>query len=170
MVSMAMLAILTAVFLNINQVSNTRTTLILNSNQIKSAIRLAQTYSLSIPNPERAHICGYGVYFDGSEVKIFYNYPSEEDFKDNVNICEDEEEYRTYNTNNISMVIEDYSLTENISTDLVGKSIFFKTPYAEVCDNEGDSLNNDFELKVISSVSGHKIIVITREGRVYEKE
>ena len=66
-VSIAMVTILSTVVLKISRFSDTHKSLTLARDEVRVAVRMAQNSSLSIPNPEQKHICGYGLYIEDNK-------------------------------------------------------------------------------------------------------
>ncbi len=171
-VSISIVVILSGVVLNVSRFSDTHKSLTLARDEVRVAIRSAQTSSLSIPNPEKKHVCGYGVYIQTNKIyKIFYIYVSDSDFGNNPNSCRDETNYHSY-TLVAGTQKEDLS-TRTLGNDLefeaanVGKGIFFRVPYSDVFGDDGQPLAADYVINIKNTnVGAQKSININTIGKI----
>lgn len=170
-VSIAMVGILSAVVLNVSRFSDTHKSLILARDEVRVATRLAQNSSLSIPNPEQRHICGYGLFIeDAKTYKVFYTFVSDGDFSNDPNTCRDDASYRSYNLV-AGTQRADYStrtLGDNLNfTSHVGESVFFRVPYSEVYGDDGQLLAADFQIDIQNtSVGATKSVTVNSVGKI----
>lgn len=170
-VSIAMVAILSAVVLRVSRFSDTHKSLTLARDEVRVAVRMAQTASLSIPNPEQEHICGYGLFIeDNKTYKVFYTHISASDFGDDPSTCQEEANYRSYNLVAGGQRGELSSRTLGdglIFTSHVGESIFFRVPYSDVYGNDGEMLAADYAIDINNTnVGATKSITINGVGRI----
>lgn len=142
LISLAIVAIVTGSVLQVARFSDTHKSLVLATDEFKAALRMAQSSSLSIPNPEGEHICGYGVYIisDGNNnsYELFYTDVNNATFRANPNTCRDEAIYRDYSNAPAATVIQTFKLSDGLEFSTgVGEGIFFRAPYGEVHKNDG---------------------------------
>ena len=128
---------LSASMLNIIKVSDTQRGLIIKTEEVKSGVRLAQTYSLSVPqdSPQR-NICGFGVHPDNSTLIVYYLYNP--DFASDSEAC---------NTNDIDYSPPASLIRVNVKTvnlgseySVSGNDIYFRSPYGGVYVEGGGEL------------------------------
>lgn len=137
-ITMGIIAFLSAAMLQVVNVFDLRQGLTLNSDRVKATLRLAQTYSLSNPqSSSQQHICGYGVYTNGSsdmEVYVVYN----TNYRDDPYACDTGD--LDYNPSSGSLT---RSLERSVSLDgdftITCSDVFFKSPYRQVY-SDGASL------------------------------
>jgi type II secretory pathway pseudopilin PulG len=135
---MGIVVFLSATMFSVIGVSTTRQGLVISAEKVKAGIRLAQTYSLSVPQESSGvrHICGYGIKDIGvNSFQIYYLYAQDTYFANDNTIC-DNNSYLTYSgssgINEIDLqVIELEGNYEIISSN----DIFFKAPYGEIVDD-----------------------------------
>lgn len=170
-VSIAIVMILSSVILNVARFSDTHKSLTLARDEVRVAIRLAQTSSLSIPNPEEKHICGYGLYIeDAKTYKLYYISVSDADFEANPNSCRDEINYHSYNLAGATQ-IKEFS-TRRLGEDLeftshITKSLFFRVPYSEVYGDNGLLLSADYKIDIKNTNHGaEKSVIVNTVGRI----
>jgi prepilin-type N-terminal cleavage/methylation domain-containing protein len=170
-VSIAIVMILSSVILNVARFSDTHKSLTLARDEVRVAIRLAQTSSLSIPNPEEKHVCGYGLYIEDIKTyKLYYIFVKDTDFESNPNSCQDEVSYHSYNLAGATQ-IKEFS-TRKLGEDLefklhIGESLFFRVPYSEVYGDDGQLLASDYKIDIENTnVSAQKSITINTVGRI----
>lgn len=166
LITMGIVMFLSASMLQIIRVSDTQRGLIIGAEEVKSGVRLAQTYALSIPQDStQRHICGFGVHPSGSELIVYYLYNN--DFRSNPESCD---------TNNI-----DYSPGSGLTRvdvktvdlgsefNVTGQDIYFKSPYGEVYVESGGELSGG-EVRYItvvrSSDGQSKQVVINGGGKI----
>jgi len=163
-ISLAMVAIITGAVLQVARFSDTHKSMTLATDQFRAVLRTAQSSALSVPiheisDPDKQHICGYGVYIkDSSEYLLFYTTVKKNDFKTNPFSCRDDEEYRYYDgrpqdTNDI----QSFKLEDGLKFTATDRSIFFIAPYGEVCDDTGammDEVSPDFDFKIEMNAGG----------------
>lgn len=160
MISMAMIAILSAAALQIARFSDTQKNLTLATDEMKAAIRMAQSYSLSIPNTESdQHVCGFGVRTEnnGKDYFVFYTYADNNAFKNNTNVC-DTVAYKSWSVAN-GRELESFSFSSEsgvtISTD---KEVFFESPYGDPVSSarftiSGGNESRDIDVKSSGQVN-----------------
>jgi prepilin-type N-terminal cleavage/methylation domain-containing protein len=170
-VSIAMVTILSTVVLKISRFSDTHKSLTLARDEVRVAVRMAQNSSLSIPNPEQKHICGYGLYIeDNKTYNVFYTYISDSDFSDNPNTCQEEASYRSFNLVDSAQVAEISSRKLGdalIFTSHIGESIFFRVPYSELFGDNGELLAFDFVIDIQNTnVGATKSVTINNVGKI----
>jgi prepilin-type N-terminal cleavage/methylation domain-containing protein len=136
LISIGIIAILSSAMLQVTNVTNTRKQLITEAGKVQSLLRMAQSYSLSIPKdvPNR-HICGFGFYpVDSDTYKVFYVY--NDDFESKPKLCEDESVY-TYNSSDPDAESGDLRTEElldgfTFSSHGLAEIVFFRSPYGDV--------------------------------------
>ncbi len=170
-VSIAIVIILSGVIVNISRFSDTHKSLTLARDEVRVAIRSVQNSSLSIPNPEKKHVCGYGLYLESDKVyKTFYTFVSDSDFEDNPNACRDEVSYSSYNlvASGQREDISSRKLGDALQfTSHIGESIFFKVPYSEVFGDDGQVLMTDYKIDIKNTnVNAQKSITVNTIGRI----
>ena len=90
MLSIGLIAILSATMLRIANFTTTEKNLILAIDQVRQGLRSAQAYSLTIPNSNIKHICGFGlrVVNSGTQYEIFYTTATDAAWDANpINAC-----------------------------------------------------------------------------------
>jgi type II secretory pathway pseudopilin PulG len=166
---MGIVVFLSAAMFQIISVSNTQQGLNNNTEKVKALLRLAQSYSLSIPQDEvePKHICGFGIY--GTETsEVFFYYLYIDDFDNSPMACD--------NNNNLKFLSSDPELGKNdiqkidLGNDyeLENTDIFFKVPYGKVI-NTGASVIGDNKAEVtIKNIktSDEKTIEINSSGKI----
>lgn len=134
MISMAIVMILTGAMVQIVKYSETRNALNWEVNKVRSAIRLAQSYSLSLPNMTDRHICGFGAYVsDNDSFEVYYTY--NDDFTSNPFGCDNVADHPpNVSENEISGVsLETINLENevNFKDSELDDYVFFFAPYGE---------------------------------------
>jgi len=170
-VSIAIVAILSGVVLQISKFSDTHKSLTLARDKVRVMVRLAQNSSLSIPNPEQKHICGYGMYIeDAKNYKVFYTFASDGDFGNDPNTCRDDVIYHSYNLvpgTQRSDLITGSLGDALVFTSHVGESIFFRVPYSEVYGNDGQQLVANYQIDINNTnVGATKSVTINSVGKI----
>lgn len=140
LISIGIIAILSSAMLQVTNVANTRKQLITEAGKVQSLVRMAQSYSLSIPKDiSDRHICGFGFYpVNESDFEVFYVY--NDDFENRPKLCEDKNIY-TDNPSDPdaeSAEIREEELSEGFTFSDYGPSevIFFRSPYGDVFKNK----------------------------------
>lgn len=145
LISMAIVAILSAVMFQMARQSDTQSGLIISRDRLRSALRAAQSFALTIPKGgiTEAHVCGFGVWVSSTDhYQVFYN--ASDDIADCANA-----DHQTYSAASQFLEGYDFSNEENtqfadseLDVDGAGthKSIFFAAPYAEVYNWAGQKL------------------------------
>jgi len=167
---MGIVIFLSASMFRIISVSNTQQGLNMNAEKVKAILRLAQAYSLSIPQDEvdPRHICGFGLRRNNSTTATLY-YLYIDNYDNTPIACESISDLRYSNGDlkieNIKTITLDngYTLGSSPSPD-----IFFKTPYGRVIFNgielSGTGLAN---LSIVNSnTSDSKIIQVNSSGKI----
>lgn len=135
MISMAMIAILSAAVLQIARFSETQKNLTLATSELKSAVRMGQSYALSIPNSvDDQHICGFGVRIESNNTySIFYTYLRESTFRSNSDLCDNANNQSWSPTGGAIMQrIESFNISAGgVSVGSVNADVFFKSPYGD---------------------------------------
>ncbi|MFO7807339.1 MAG: type II secretion system protein [Candidatus Moraniibacteriota bacterium] len=155
LISVGIIAILSATMLQVTSISNTQKQLTIEVSKAQSFLRMAQSYSLSIPQDvvtSTRHICGFGFYpATEKDYKVFYVY--NENFNSNPEACENESNY-TPSSSIGSEIIEEASLSGDyeFASFGVSKAVFFKAPYGRVYESGGPSKmegadEHSFEIK-----------------------
>jgi prepilin-type N-terminal cleavage/methylation domain-containing protein len=172
LISMALIAILTGSAIQIARFSDTHKNLTLAANEMSAVIRSAQSSSLSIPNPQDRHVCGFGVWFGDKDVaatdtqyEMFYTYVVDGVFTTNPKTCDENAGYRDGTTN--YELIEAHALPNGVTLDggVVDETIFFKVPYGEAFANDGSALTSNYTI-TIDSGSNSRDVVVTPSGQV----
>lgn len=168
---MAIVALLSATMFQVIKVSDTQQGLIMNAQKIKAGLRLAQAYSLAIPQVEAdpQHICGFGVYRDSeSSVKIYYLYVS--DYASTPGAC-DTATLKHSDDGGVNLDIEEIqTITPDGDHTFSTESfdVFFKTPYGKIISS-GSELSGanekKFEIKN-SNTDKTKEIIINSSGKI----
>ena len=148
-ISLAMIAIVTGAVLQIARFSDTHKSLTLARDQLRAVIRSAQSSSLSIPNPDGRHVCGYGIYVNNAtDYELFYTFVETNVYEIDPNTCINDQTYRTYSgtaagtsrdtIQNFNLKFSESSVN-NLEFDVADRlrSIFFIAPYGEVFGNDG---------------------------------
>lgn len=171
LIVLGMIALLTASVLSIASFSESKKNLTLAADQLRVAIRTAQSYALSIPQIGNSgeHICGFGVYTTSAgEFVIFYNATNDSSDPKAEN-CKTAD-YSKYNSSGTSTDVQSYKLTDGI--DFTSQqSIFFKVPYADVYNDSGSRIQGtttvDFEINDGSAdAEGTRTIKINSFGKI----
>jgi prepilin-type N-terminal cleavage/methylation domain-containing protein len=141
LISIGIIAILSAAMLQVTAVTNTHKQLSIETNKVQSFIRMAQSYFLSIPRDvNREHICGFGFYPATNTIyRVFYVY--NDNFESNPQACENTSNFVP--SPSVGMeVMESETLKEGYEFNSFGESeaVFFKAPYGEIYQN-GSSLS-----------------------------
>lgn len=170
-ISIAMVAILSGIVLKVSRFSDTHKSLTLARDEVRVAIRMAQTASLSIPNPEQEHICGYGLFIENDKTyKVFYTHISASDFGDNPNACQEEASYHSYNLvpNAQRGELSSRTLGDGlVFASKINESIFFRVPYSDVYGDDGEMLATDYTIDINNTnVGATKSITINGVGRI----
>lgn len=128
MLSMAILAILSASTIQIARFTDTQKNLTLAADQVRVGIRTAQGYALSVPNTT-SHICSFGFSASGSNYRIFYTSVSDNDYKnDPSNAC------ATHYQDTPGTELSTGSLPTGVQFN-TDRSVWFKVPYGEVVNS-----------------------------------
>ncbi|MFW5885066.1 MAG: prepilin-type N-terminal cleavage/methylation domain-containing protein [Patescibacteria group bacterium] len=142
LISIGIIAILSSAMLQVTSVSNTKKQLITEAGKVQSLVRMAQSYSLSIPKEvSERHVCGFGFYpVNDRDFKVFYVY--NDDFENQPKLCENENIY-TDNPSNPdaeSVDIRKEELSEGFTFSDHGSRevIFFRSPYGDVFKNKSE--------------------------------
>lgn len=181
--SMAMVAILTAAVIGLANFSDTHKSLTLAADEFRAAIRSAQSSSLSIPNPTDEHVCGFGIkILSANTYETYYTYLTPGQFQGDPDMCKTEVQFldgSEVGTLVNYVIVSSHTLPNPLVFDgsRIGESIFFKTPYGEVHANNGSlatvsgdfdavsgELNPPFEIK--NSAGDLKSVVVTKYGRI----
>ena len=174
-ISMALIAILTGSAIQVARFSDTHKSLTLAADEMKAVIRSAQSSSLSVPNPLDLHVCGFGVYFGdhstpntNTQYETFYTYVANATFVSNPKTCDEIQTYRDGSTNYVSIEKKALPAGTTINAAILDETIFFKVPYGEVYDNNGDELEpTDLDIPITIELGGNsKIITLTPSGQV----
>ena len=145
-ISLAMVAIVTSAALQLARFSDTHKSLTLALDQLRAALRSAQSSALSTPNPQGRHVCGYGLYVkDTTTFELFYTFATNAQFSANPNYCSSAggASLRSFSLAPAGQkeVTQTLSLESGLQfSSEVGKSVFFITPYGETYDNAGTRL------------------------------
>lgn len=168
-ISVAMIAILSASIIQMARFSDTHKSLTLASDEFRAALRTAQSSALSIPNPQDRHVCGFGVYIPDNAVdnqyEVFYTYVDNVTFVDNPEICKTDSSYRDGTTG--YEIVNGTTLPESVTfQNPVNETIFFIVPYGETYDNNGNLLGGNVTFTIINLAGDTKSIVVTPMGKI----
>ncbi len=143
MVAVALIGILTSIIITTARFSETQKNLMLAKNELQSAIRLAQSYSLSIPEQESGgavvnNMCGFGLYvIDLGHYAVYYVHDS--DLND-PNTCDDLKD-PSHLTDSLEKVNLNSTKTK-ITIGPAGSYVFFGAPYGRVLQDGSFQLNS----------------------------
>jgi prepilin-type N-terminal cleavage/methylation domain-containing protein len=162
MVSISLIAILTSIIISVANFSETQKNLTLARNELQAVVRLAQSYSLSIPNVGRSDVCGFGVKLDPvnlGQYLVFYTYNT--DVTNFPDLCKTDPITETLTTISSEIIktikIEDEKLTITGSADDL---VFFESPYGDVHNEE------TFTLRSSGESSGSMTVEIFSSGKI----
>lgn len=159
MIAVALIAILTSIIVTTASFSDTQKNLTLTKNELQAAIRLAQSYSLSIPEMENGNVCGFGVEVeDLRKYSIFYTYNS--DAGGEPEACENDP--TATGTTVIKEVIKDVEIAENKKVTVASDGIaFFQSPYGDFFGG-----NKIFTLTSSGTSGGTRTITVSSSGQI----
>jgi len=160
-ITMGIIMLLSASMLQIVTVSETQQGLTLNMEKIKSGLRLAQTYSMSIPQESfQIHTCGFGVYPNGDTLIVYYVYNT--NFRSYPEACGDSSNYDYTPDDPLSSVIKDEIVLDGYSVS--GPEIFFKSPYAGVYSDRAGLDGDEIRLYTVTRDSDGQSAAIEING------
>lgn len=139
LLTLALISILTGSMLTIARFSDTNKNLTLAKDQVRGAIRTAQSYSLSIPNTTVGnHVCGFGFYRSGSsQYKVYYTMASSSAWDNDPRAaCLSCDSYGDCTTQDVMT----QSLPQNVDFDTSNFDVFFSAPYGEVTRHNGSTI------------------------------
>lgn len=130
----AIVIFLSATMFQIISVSDTQRGLILNAEKVKSVVRLAQAYSLSIPpDSSQRDVCGFGIHIDetGKMAVLYYLY--NKDYQATPEACGEPANF-DYPPSDSGLLASFDEKKINLDSDykLSGDGIFFQAPYGRV--------------------------------------
>ncbi|MCK5081234.1 MAG: prepilin-type N-terminal cleavage/methylation domain-containing protein [Candidatus Moranbacteria bacterium] len=132
-ITASIIVFLSATLFQVVSVSDTHQSLIMNTDKIKAGVRLAQTYSLSIPQDSfQQHVCGFGIRASGSRIIVFHLYNN--DYKNDPYAC-DVALSLDYTPPSPLVKINDRIIDLGDGYSVSGPDIFFKAPYGGVYSN-----------------------------------
>ncbi|GEM_PF-1379203 len=134
LITMSIIAFLSATMFQIISVAETNQGLIMARDKLKSSIRLAQSYALSVPQGATQRVvCGYGLHVDGtSVVKLYYLYNNA--FGTNPDACNTSSDL-DYGGSALLSKVDETAIDLGPDYLVTGPEIFLKTPYGEVYSN-----------------------------------
>jgi len=159
MIAVALIAILTSIIITTASFSDTQKNLTLTKNELQAAIRLAQSYSLSIPEMENENVCGFGVEIeDARKYSIFYTYNS--DAGGDPTACKDDP---LEDGSIIKETIKDVTIAENkkVTVSSVGEIAFFQAPYGDFFGG-----GSTFTLTSSGTSGGIRTIAVSPSGQI----
>lgn len=186
MVAMSIIVFLTGISLKVAKFSDTHKNLTMAADQMRTHIRLSQSYALAVPRvgtdseiTSSPYLCGFGVIVTSSnEYALFYNR------RNNYADCDQVDAQHYDNAApGVSTILERFKLPDNVNfraTDVntgggVGRNVFFKVPYAEAYNYQGAALVDDtantyntetFQVQQTSDTSVFKTISIFSFGKI----
>ncbi len=176
MISMAIIAILSASVIQMARFSDTHKSLTLAVDEFRASLRTAQSSALSIPNPQDRHVCGFGVWIGDSnpafpgidnKYEVFYTFVDFGDFADDPETCKTDPNYRngtgTVNYERISGNTLPSGLNFQGHID---ETIFFIVPYGETYGNDGALLGADMTFTIANISGDTKSAIVTPEGKI----
>lgn len=176
-ISMALIAILTSSAMQIARFSDTQKNLTLATDELRAVIHSAQSSSLSIPNEQDRHVCGFGVYFGDpatalvkTQYETFYTYVAPADFALDPNACSQAEYLKKGATNHTTIEKKALPKEVELGPAIADTTIFFKVPYGDPYDENGvplDPANPDKEFKLFKKGSTtYKSVSLSASGKV----
>ncbi|MEA2007129.1 MAG: type II secretion system protein [Patescibacteria group bacterium] len=173
--SMAMIAILSASVIQLAGFSDTHKSLTLATDEFRASVREAQSSALSIPTPLDRHVCGFGIkILDAAvatdpdvEYEIFYTWVTDIDFSADPDTCKEDVSYLDGSVANYEIVRE-VTLSNGLEFDsaLADTTIFFGVPYGIVYADDGSVLVANVTYTIDSSSGGGRDVVVTPEGKI----
>ena len=162
LITMGIMVLLSASMFQIVSVSKTQRGLILNLEEVKSGVRLAQSYALSNPQDltNQRDICGFGVHPNGSTMIVYYLHNS--NYKNDSDAC-DTAPSIAYSASGLSQ--EDIK-TINLDSGYTasGDDIYFKVPYGGVYAESGGEMGGAETRSITVSDSNGQSELVTVNG------
>jgi len=164
---MAIVVFLSASMFQIISVSNTQQGLNINAEKVKALLRLAQSYSLSIPQDEvePKHICGFGIYAKSNRLISYYIYIA--DYEDTPKACGlgglKYSPRSGLTRKNMQTITLDSGYSFKLPSD-----IFFESPYGRVI-SDGTELSGSSEANILVvnlKTNNLKTIRINSSGKI----
>ena len=175
LLSIAMIAILSASVIQLASFSDTHKSLTLATDELRASIREAQSSALSIPTPLDRHVCGFGIRIVDAavvtdpdvEYEIFYTWVTDGDFAANPETCREDVSYLNGSATNYE-VIRVVTLSDGLEFESgADTTLFFVVPYGEVYGDDGSALGAlGVTYTIKSSSGGNRPVVITPEGKI----
>ena len=158
MIAVALIAILTSIIVTTASFSDTQKNLTLTKNELQAAIRLAQSYSLSIPEMENENVCGFGVEVkDARKYSIFYTYNN--DAGGDPTACKDDP---LEDGSTTKETIKDVTIAENKKVTVTSNGIaFFRAPYGDFFGG-----GSTFTLTSSGTSGGTRTIAVSPSGQI----
>ena len=158
MVAVALIAVLTSIIITTARFSETQKNLTLATDAVQSTIRLAQSYSLSIPNEGDDNICGFGFYVKTDKsYAVYYTYDND---PTDSSTCDDFVDPAV----SIRTELETGSFSDDekvkFDSSAVGEYAFFSSPYGDV------KKSNSFKLISTGNSGGEKTINVSLQGKI----
>lgn len=162
LLSTAIIVILTGSSLSIARFSDTQKNLTLSANQLRSLIRLAQTYALAVPFPSDKHICGFGVYFPtATTAQLFFTKATDAEFNANAaSACSGHLRADGDPNNFMNALVLSVPLTSGTG---ISRDIFFRAPYGRIYSNNVADTGITYTL---TSNSVNKNVVVNGVGKI----
>lgn len=163
-VTMSIIAFLTASMFQVIATSETQQGLIINGERTKSALRMAQGYSLSVPQEStQRYICGFGINSSGSTSILYFLYIS--DYINNPEACDNANDYTPTSGAGLIKIDKETFVLDAGYVFSGSSDIFFKAPYGEVYDNS-TLLTTSTNIVVENPEGSTKNIIINRSGQI----
>ena len=164
-ITMGIIALLSATMFRIVSVSETNHGLIMAGDKVKSSIRLAQSYALSVPQEvEQRTICGYGIHVDGTSIiRLYHLYNN--DFEANPEACNDSSAL-DYSGSASLFKVDDIAIDLGQGYLATGSQLFLKTPYGEVYSDNNKLTGNAVGTLIINKDSRIMNVNINGAGQV----
>ncbi len=161
MVAVALIGILTSIIITSANFSETHRNLTMETNRLRAMVRLAQSYSLSIPQQEKENICGFGLYVsDAREYKVYYNWDEDPSAGADCSALQAPDLTLTHMEELETVVINSKKKVE--FTNDVNDYVFFTAPYGDV----GTSADKTFTLETTGSSGGAREVIVSGEGKI----
>lgn len=163
-VVVALIGILTSIIITSANFSETQKNLTLAKNELQSAVRVAQSYSLSIPDEGVENICGFGIYVkDVNSYEIYYTF---DDDPVNPPACSDAGlQDPAVASTSTRIQGGTFPAKSNVQFDPAlsppNSYIFFQAPYGD----KGTGVDS-LTLDKINGTSSPRTVTVTAQGKI----